>query len=167
MKRLVSLVLVLALLTVCLSGCSVFRKLIEDEPEPQTTADATQSVEDMLARCVAACNNVDVDGILDCVTPKIAKPARTMMNLAGSLGDKSDEEMLESVLGLLGAEETTNAAEVCRTLSAEVQNVEVDGDSATADVTFGFAQGEKRYTGDTTLTCVCIDGQWYISVLSA
>ena len=89
------------------------------------------------------------------------------MKLVGTMGDVSDEEMLESIISLLGAEDTDDAEQICKTLSAEVQEVSVDGDKAKADVTFAFEQGDSRYTGDTTVSCICVDGRWYISMLSA
>lgn len=167
MKRIVSLILVTALLAASLGGCGMLRKL-SDENEPETTADANQSVEQMAERCVSACNNLDADGILDCVAPEIAKPAKTMMNLAGKLSGKDDEEMLETIIGLLGAEETADAAQVCRTLEVgELQNVEVDGDTATAEADFTFEQDGQTYVGHTTITCKCIDGKWYIYRLNS
>jgi len=167
MKRIVSILLLIALMSMSLCGCSLFDSLIQDQPDPETTAQATQSVEQMIDRCAAACNNVDVDGILDCVSPKIAKPVRTMMNLVSAMSDLSEEDLLETIIGLLGAEETEDATQVCKTLAVEVQSVNVNGDKATADLDFTFEQGGARYTGDTTISCICVDGRWYISMLCA
>lgn len=167
MKRMVSLALLLAMLMMCLSGCSLLDELLDGQAEPETTDTATMKVEDTVARCVAACNRVDVDGILDCISPTIAKPARTMLKLAGSLSKQSDEEMLKSVLDLLGAEETENCVQVCQTLSATVERVEVDGDEATAKISFSFTDREEPYQGSTNASFVCIDGRWYLKMLSA
>lgn len=171
MKRIVSLILIAALLAACLSGCGLLRKLsADDEPDtrPDPVAEEKQSVQDMADRCVSACNNLDPDGILNCVAPAIAKPAKTMMNLAGELSGKDDDEMLETILGLLGAEGTTDAHEVCETLEvSELQNVEVDGDTATAEADFTYEMDGETYVGHTTVTCKCIDGEWYIYRLSS
>lgn len=167
MKRTVSLILVVTMLVMCLSGCSLFSRLFEPKEAPQTTDKATQGVEEMAARCVAACNRADIDGILDCIAPEVAAPLRSMMNLAGKLGNMDDDELLGAVLGLLGADTTGSAMEVCRTLRVDaLQDLEISGDEATAKVHFEFTQDGTDYEGDTNITCVCIDGRWYLKKLS-
>ncbi len=167
MKRMVSLALLLALMALCLSGCSLFDKLFRDQPEPETTAQARQSVEQMVARCTTACNDLDLEGILDYVTPKYADPARAMLKVSTALGGKSDMELLDDLVKLLGADaETSDAWQVCQSLETEVTSLEVDGDEATARLHFTFTQDAQDYVGETTVSCTCIDGKWYITNLS-
>lgn len=165
MRRFVSLLALVALLVSCLSGCAVFEGLLQ-QPEPETTAKAEETVEQMIERCSAACNDVDLDGILDCVTPKLAEPLRMGLNLVGTLGGKSEEELLNTIVGLLGAENAQSSEEICRTLDIDVVSVDTKGDTAEAKLTFEFTQNGQAYTGETNVTCVCIDGRWYVSKLS-
>lgn len=167
MKRLISITLIVTILIMCLSGCGILQSLFADAEEPQTTDMAEQNVEATIARCLSACHKVDIDGILDCVAPEVSKPAKTMLNLAGKLNNKSDEEMLNTMLSLLGAEGTTDAAGVCKTLEVEIQNIDVNGDNAKVAVNFEFEQNEQRYEGETTVTCKCVNGKWYIYTLNA
>lgn len=165
MKRIVCL-LVLAALLLSLSGCSTIAELFKPQPEPNTSAYTRDTVEQLVERCNAACNDMDLEGILDCVSPKIADPLRTGLDLMGKLGGKSDEELLNTLLEVLGAERAENAGEICRTLEIEVDSVEVDRDTAQAEVNFSYSQNGQNYIGQTNVTCVDINGRWYISMLS-
>ena len=166
MKRIVCLLVLTALLVVSLSGCGTLAELFQLQPEPETTANAEETVEQMIRRCNAACNDIDLAGILDCVSPQIADPLRTGLNLVGKLGGKSDEELLNTLLNLLGAEIAENSGEICRTLDIEVVSVDIQDDTAQAAVTFDFTQGGQAYKGETNVSCICIDGRWYVSKLS-
>lgn len=167
MKRIVCLLVLTALLVMSLSGCGTLAELFKLQPEPQTSAYTRDTVEQMVERCNAACNDMDLDGILDCVSPKIADPLRTGLNLVGSLGGKSDEELLNTLLEVLGAERAENSGEICSTLEIEVASVDVDGDTAQAEVHFSYSQNGQKYIGETNVTCISIGGRWYISGLSA
>lgn len=166
MKRIVCVLVMTALLVMSLSGCGTLEELFKLQPEPETTAASRETVEQMVERCNAACNDMDLDGILDCVSPKIADPLRTGLDLAGKLGGQSDEELLNTLLEVLGAERAENAGEICSTLQIEVDSVEPDGDTAQAEVSFTYFQNGQKYVGKTNVSCVCIEGRWYISGLS-
>jgi len=166
MKRIVCVLVMTALLVMSLSGCGALAELFKLQPEPETTAASRETVEQMAERCNAACNDMDLDGILDCVSPKIADPLRTGLDLAGKLGGKSDEELLNTLLEVLGAERAENAGEICSTLNIEVASVDMDGDTAQAEVHFSYSQNGQKYVGETNMTCICIDGRWYVSGLS-
>ena len=166
MKRIISLLLLLALLAMSLSGCAVFGNLLKRQPESETTANDKETVEQMIERCNTACNDVDLAGILDCVSPQVAGPLRMGLNIAGSLGGKSDEELLNAILDFLGADIAGNSEEICQTLEIDVVSVDTKGDAAEVGVTFSFTQDGKDYTGETNVTCIFIDGRWYISKFS-
>ncbi len=170
MKRIISFMLILAMLTLCLTGCGPFGKILKRQPtptpEPEPVPEPVETIEEMLARCNAACNAVDLEGILDCVSPKLADPLRLTLKLASSLGGKSEEELLDQLIGMLAGAETTDSWQVCQTLDAEVVSIQENGDEAQVALKFSFEQDGEQYTGETTATCVRIDGRWYISKLS-
>lgn len=167
MKRAVTLMLTLALLIACLSGCSAFKKLVKNQPDAEVVIDPNKKVEDVIDRCNIACNNTDIEGILDCIDPQLAKPIRASLKVAKGIGGKDDEDMLNTVVGLLANTDVKDSFDVCQTLELNVESLEQDGDVATAEVKFSYKLDGQKYIGTTTAKCKYIDGQWYISKLSA
>ena len=177
MKRLVYLLLAVVLIAACLFSCSVLQKKAdapssEDDPAgqteqeesaPATDEDALQ-IEQLADRCRTACNELDIEGILDCIHPSAAKPMRTMLGLAGTLSGTGEEQVMDFLCQLLGAE-SSDHTQFCKTLDTELSDVEVDGDKATASLHYTYEEDGKRYGADADLTFKCVDGQWYISNL--
>ena len=163
MKRTLSIILSFALLALCLSGCSLFKKHTE-APAPQVEEMTPQQhVEQLVSDCTAACHDMDIEAILDCVNPKLADPMRSMLKVAG-LSGKSDEELLELVGTYMGAE-ATNYSEFCETLTTETGDVEVHGEKANTTLKYTFAQNGQSYQGEAEVSFTRVDGQWYISAL--
>ncbi len=163
MKRTLSFLLVFALLALCMSGCSLFKKHTE-QPVPQVEElTPRQHVEQLVSDCTDACHDMDVEGILDCVNPKLAGPLRSMLKVAG-LGGKSDEELLELVGTYMGAE-AADYGEFCETLTTELGDVEVQGEKASSTVTYTFEQNGQTLRGEAEVSFTRVDGQWYISAL--
>ncbi len=167
MKRAVSLMLTLALLILCLSGCSAIQKIVKNKPDSVEQIKPSESVEDVIDRCNIACNNTDLDGILDCIAPQIADPVRATLKVAKALGGKDDEEMLNTVVGLLANGEVEESFQVCQSLDVTVDSLEQDGDVATAQLKFSYEMDGQKYIGTTSAKFECIDGHWYISKLTA
>ena len=163
MRRTLSLLLVFALLALCFSGCSLFKKHTEQSDPKVEELTPQQNVELLVDRCTDACHDMDVEAILDCVNPKLADPMRSMLKVAEVSG-KSDEELLELVGTYMGAE-ATNYSEFCETLTTELGDVTVRGEKASAAVTYTFEQDGQRFQGEADVSFIRVDGQWYISAL--
>lgn len=161
MKRTLTLILAAALIVTCLSGCGLFRR--EAEPVPDEQAD---SVAQLVDRCRTACNELDIEGILNCLHPTAAKPLRSVMKLASGLSGKDEDKVLEQLCVLLGAD-ASDPREFCRTLRTELGEVETQGDRATAPLRFIYEVEGEPYMAEVSVTCTCIDGTWYISRLEA
>ena len=175
MKRLLYLLLAVVLIAACLFSCSLLKQQSdpssgEDDPvsqiEQETPAQEEQiaEIEALGDRCCSACNAVDVDGILDCLTPSAAKPMRTILDLAGSFSDTGEEQVMGLLCQTLGAS-SSDYRQFCESLETELSNIEIKDDKATADLTYWYEEDGQRYKGQADLTCKRIDGQWYISKL--
>ena len=163
MKRTLSFFLAFALLALCLSGCSLFKKHTEASEPKVEKLTPQQNVEKLVGECTGACRDMDLEAILDCVNPTLADPMRSMLKVAG-LSGKSDEELLELVGTYMGAE-AADYSEFCETLSTEVTDVQVHGEKADATVKYSFEQDGQLYEGEADVNCIRIDGKWYISSL--
>ena len=162
MKRMLSFALAIALLALCLSGCSLFKK--DSAPAPGLEERTPkENVEVLIGDCTKACHDMDVEAILDCVNPKLADPMRSMLKVAGVSG-KSDEELLELVCTYMGAE-AADYGEFCETLSTEIEDVQIHGEKADATVKYSFEQAGQTFEGEAAVTCTRVDGKWYISTL--
>lgn len=49
-----------------------------------------------------ACNELDVDGILDCLKPSVSNPLKIALGIGSVVTSKSSDEMLEGILDALG-----------------------------------------------------------------
>ena len=115
-------------------------------------------------RCRTACNEVDVEGILDCIHPTAAKPMRAMLGLAGTLSADGEEQVLDFLCQTLGAE-SSDHTQFCKTLDTELSEIQVDGNKATASLHYTYEEDGQRYGADAELSFKRVDGQWYISNL--
>lgn len=180
MKRLLYLLLAVVLIGVLLLSCSKLRQKtepaasgddpvgevqqIEQETPAQTPDEQAAEIEALADRCRAACNAVDVEGILDCLTPTAAKPLRTLLELAGTMSQTGEEQVMGLLCQTLGAP-SSDYRQFCQSLDTELSDINVKEDTATADLTYTFEQDGQRYEGKADLTCKRIDGVWYISKL--
>ncbi len=182
MKKLLTLVLAFALIAVCFLSCGKLKDLVKpadgsselaeqveqiehvEEPELPEQDEQVEQILDLETRCRTACNEVDVEGILDCLAPAVAGPMRTMLDLAGQLSGSGEEQVLDFLCQLLGAE-SSDHTEFCRTLETELSDIEVDGDKATASLHYTYEEDGTRYGADADVTFKRIDGEWYISKL--
>ncbi len=165
MKRMLSLILAAAVLAACLSGCSLFRKPAAPEVVTEDLqAEQIEQIQQLADRCRTACNEMDVEGILNCLTPSVAEPLRSVLKLGGNLTDTGEAQVMELLCSALGAD-SSDYQTVCRSLRTELSEIEVDGDKAAANLTYWYEQDGLTYEGKADLTCARTDGQWYISKL--
>ena len=61
--------------------------------------------------------------------------------------------------------DSSDYQQVCRSLTAELSDIEVDGDKATANLTYRYELDGQAYEGKADLTCEQSDGRWLISKL--
>ena len=174
MKRLLYLLLTVVLIAVCLFSCSLLHKptgQLSDEEEPVSQNEEETTQEDQIAeieqleeRCRTACNEVDVEGILDCIHPSAAKPMRAMLGIAGKLSGDGEDQVLDLLCQMLGAE-SSDHTQFCKTLDTDLSDIRVDGDQATASLHYTFEQDGQLYQANADVSFKREDGQWYISKL--
>lgn len=142
--------LMLAVMIVFTSGCELF--------------DQRSGPEKALANFEKACNEGDIEGILEIFTPhqqaqlEMSLEAMKMMaNMFGSmadmdgLGDMFSTEMLSGMLGI---------AMDGNYITIEVLEESYSADGKTADVTIRLTSGQENITD--TIKMVEISDQWYL-----
>ena len=153
-RRLAALVLGLALV-LSLVGCGGN----SDEQEIRST----------LKSFASACQQLDLNAMLDCMSPDAATPLRGGASLAGTLTGKTPEEILDAAVPFLFGSDYASS-DFLRSLRLKVEDIAVAEDSATALCTLSYTLDGEEKERDMSVQLVKLemDGQtgWYISSLS-
>lgn len=166
MKRMILLLAVLALLVTCFSGCGTIEKIFGRFTEDDKGMEDPALVEAVVSQCTACCRAGDIDGILDCMVSEIATPVRAIAKAANVLAGQDKEDIMETLLTLLGGEDLEDVLSSCETLQTHVEDVTFSGDHAEAKVSFTFTAQGQTYAGTTNVTFASQDGSWRIAKLS-
>ena len=139
--KLTALTLVLVFM---LSGCSLFRS------KPEETVKAFET----------AYNDLDLQGLKDCIDPDLVSAAQSGIGAVGSIVGIDLSSMLDLMitadsLGLLDEAKAMDR----EPLGLEVTDSQIDGDNAVLTVNAVY-EGE---TVESTFDMVYKDGHWYIS----
>lgn len=128
---------------------------------------AKSQVRATLNRFESACQQLDLNAMLDCVDPDTAELYRAGAGLVGGLAGMDSEETLDSIAPLLFGENYTSS-EVLTSLKLKVDDIAVSGSNATALCTLSYTASNGEPTQrELTVTLIQaeVDGarNWYIS----
>lgn len=120
--------------------------------------------EAVVERFVSAYNAVDLDKMLDCLEPSIARPMKSVMGLANALigVDVNDIIGVLPILASMIPEGSGSYASMPK-LRCVINDTAIDGSYATVNVTFTVTADGERNTDTFDLHCVKVDGDWYIT----
>ena len=152
LRRILALALGAALVF-SLAGCAE-----GDQSQIRSTLKAFQS----------ACQQLDLNAMLDCMDPDTAQSVRTGASLVGQVTGQSAEQVLDSVAPFLFGDDYISS-DFLRSLHLKVEDIAVAGDSATALCTLSYSLNgeEKQRDVSVRLVKLEVDGKtgWYISAL--
>lgn len=153
-RRLAALVLGLTLI-LSLGGCGGNG----DEREIRAT----------LKSFASACQQLDLNAMLDCMSPDAATPLRGGASLMGTLTGKTPEEILDQAVPFLFGDDYASS-DFLRSLRLKVEDIAVAEDTATALCTLSYTlEGEKKERDmSIQLVKLEVEGEsgWYISSLN-
>lgn len=155
MKKMKSilLVLVISFASVMLCGCG-------DKGD----------IKGLMKEFESACNDLDIDAMLDCLNPKIADTVNTTLGLVGMFTDTDTDTMLDSISKALlgGTEEGENGSEFFSTIQIDVEEIDAGKNSATVDVEISYEVNGETIDKPAEFTCNYSDEdeKWYISNVS-
>lgn len=116
----------------------------------------------------SACQQLDLNAMLDCMSPDAATPLRGGASLMGTLTGKTPEEILDEAVPFLFGEDYANS-DFLRSLRLKVEDIAVAGASATALCTLSYTLNGEKQQRDVSAQLVKleVDGKsgWYISGL--
>lgn len=115
-----------------------------------------------------ACQQLDLNTMLDCMDPDTAQAVRNGASLLGQVTGQSAEEVLDATAPFLFGDDYTSS-DFLRSFRLTVEDIAVAEDSATALCTLSYTMNgeEKQRDVSVRLVKLEIDGKqgWYISDL--
>lgn len=123
-----------------------------------------QEIKDITAQYQKCMNELDIFGIYDCIEPdasaQIMEQLETIVSATGMTMDEFKESdyytaVIEQFQSMVSFD--------LKSVKLEVNNVKVDGDKATADVT---AKIDGMADSTQTISYIKVDGKWYIDSAS-
>lgn len=105
----------------------------------------------------ASMNESDVEKMIGCFEPAVQKQFNAILNTSGSLGfsglglSLNLKDMWTLGTGVMSGYHGE--------IYISIHDIEIDGDTATADISFSFDEGKKDSVG--TVDLVKIKGKWY------
>lgn len=125
-----------------------------------------QKIESLISELQYACNNLDVDQLLECIDPNISDPIRLGMSFLGNSSGLSKEEMVEALFDEIGGNSyqvQENPSDFLSTLKINVMNIEVEGDEAMVQAEVSFTVNGEEFDRETYFYCVKELDNWYVA----
>ena len=148
MKKLCILSLAVILIALQLTGCGAGKecKAVVDKFE-------------------TACNQLDVNGILECINPTVAKPIQTGLNFISGIVQKGSEELINLIGEALvkSDSEGVDTSEMFASMDIVVKNCKIDDDTAVVQAEITFMAFEKELTKFAEFEMVQKEEAWYIN----
>lgn len=144
------IVIVLLVCTILLSLCGCKR---------------TEGITNTLQNFGQACRDLDLNAMLNCVDPTIAKPIQFGLALYGVVADSDVQDTLDDLVGLVFGEDY-RSSEFLSTLQFSDFHLSGHGSSAKVNCKVSFELSGQSFTREATITLVEKDDTWYISKIS-
>ncbi len=111
-----------------------------------------------------ACQELDLEAMLDCVDPTVAEPAKAGLSLLGALAGDEAEMLGEVASAIFGS--VADPDEFLSKIRIKAGDISVDGDSATVEATLSAEVGGEKIEQPATIRMKQDDDEWYIAGVS-
>ena len=138
---------ILLLMLSCLFGCDAKSK----------------EVESLLAEFEQACNTLDINAMLDCITPTVADPIKVGVSLYDLFVQQSDDKTLDQIAVVLSGDSKLDGNDFFSSVKIEVRSVKADGENMLAETDLSYTLLGQTYEKDAIFTCTMNSDKWYIS----
>lgn len=122
-------------------------------------------IKDTVKSFEKACNELDFNGVLDCIHPTVSGAIKVATNLAGFFADTNSEEMFDKLSEYL-SDSNFGGKEYFSSLKIDVKNIEVEETTAKVYVTFKYKVNDKESERDAIINCTVDNEKWYITTIS-
>lgn len=113
-----------------------------------------------------ACNKMDINGILDCITPKVSEKVKMAVGIAEIFTDKSTEELLDSLSEAILGSRWEGGIDFFKSLEIKVGDIMANGTAASVKTTVRYGTADEKKAKEATFNCVYYAEKWYIESIS-
>ena len=126
-------------------------------------------VENLITEFEYACNTLDFDAALNCITPRVSDKIKIAVNIFGMFSNNDPEFLFEKLGEVLAGNSQINGTDFFESVQIEIKEIVHDEEYedtiyVLAYVTYELA-GEE-YTKEAVFTCEYYTEKWYVSKFS-
>lgn len=152
MKRIICLILVAVMMLTVFCGCG--------------KSGSKKDIGNLILEFEYACNTLDIDALLDCITPQISSGVKTVFGLLGTFSDMDNEEIFDYITNALTSEDGLDGTEFFSSIKIEVKDVTFEDETAFVDCYVSYEINKEEMKREACFTCVYYTEEWYISSFS-
>ena len=109
-----------------------------------------------------ACNALDFDGVLDCISPKIADTVRLAAGVIGMITSTDTDELFARLAEVLAGEEMGGTG-FFSTVQIDIRKITCHEDSAEVSAVLTYCLDDRELVREATFHCVFYAEKWYIA----
>ena len=150
-KVLIPLVSCILLISMMLSLCSC--------------SSTKSEIKSLMGNFEEACNDLDFNAVLDCITPTVSDSIKLGAGLVGMFTKMDSDEMFEKLSDYLSSDDL-GGTDFFSSIEISVDDIKVDGEDATASTLITYNVAGEHIEREATFKCVYYNEKWYISSFS-
>lgn len=140
-----------ATLLMCASICGCSTNETPENPEEK-------QIKNTILEFQQSCNDIDVDGMLDCINPALVK----MIDVLPGDPDK----VLIAIIDLICLVDIDTADDILaffESIRIDTESFEIEDDSATVDAVLSYTLDDETSAEDVTIKMIKKRGNWYLT----
>lgn len=123
-------------------------------------------IENLMTEFEYACNTLDFDAALNCITPKVSDKIKVAVNIFGMFTSQDTDVLFEKLAEVLAGNAEINGTDFFESIQIDIQEIVFDEEYedvayVMAYITYDLA-GEEIMS-EATFTCDYYTEKWYIS----
>lgn len=118
-------------------------------------------IKSLIGQFENACNELDFNAVLDCITPKTADSIKMAAGFVGMFTDTSSEEMFDSLSKFMTSD-NIGGTDFFSSIKIDVKEIEITEDKATVLTDLTYEINDKKATKEATIKCELYNEKWYI-----
>ena len=124
---------------------------------------AKSECKELIDNLESACNEMDVNAVLDCFNPDKVAPIKMIVNTIGT-GTENIANFVYELLGIT-VQEGESSEEAMETFELEPVEYDLADENGTVSCKLSFEMGDNVVEKDLVFEVIKIDDQWYIDGL--
>lgn len=130
-----------------------------------TGCGAKSEIKEVIKNYEKACNDVDFEGILNCMHPKDADKIKLAAGIVGFFGNVDADKLLEKLSGFISGK-VKMGKEFFESLKITIDEIDVDDDKADVDVYVTYMLNGQETTVEADMELEYYEEAWYITSFS-